>query len=189
MGSYQKEDLRVIKTHRALKKALMTLLETKNFRRITVNDICAEALTSRAAFYTHFCDKYVLLKCTFEDLLKDKFSYEDIDEIINRFIYEKNKMIRNLFDDADNETMEVLQAFVLKIIERAVSFNKDKTNPEYVILSNFCVGGIIQVLNWQIKHYYPEELNHTKKYFHNIVKATVRSDFRHEKDICEVNKS
>jgi len=50
------------KTEYLLTVALRNLLKTHLFSRITVNDICIEAMVSRSAFYTYFEDKYALLR-------------------------------------------------------------------------------------------------------------------------------
>lgn len=54
-------DLRVIKTKRALSESLFNLLSEKLFSAITVNMICDKALVHRTTFYKHFYDKYDLL--------------------------------------------------------------------------------------------------------------------------------
>lgn len=55
------QDIRITKTHTALSKTLMELLEKKSFQKITVNDICQSAMVSRSTFYVHFEDKYQLM--------------------------------------------------------------------------------------------------------------------------------
>lgn len=57
-----KQDIRVTKTQNALAETLVALLEKKPFDRITVNDICTDALVSRSTFYLHFEDKYQLFR-------------------------------------------------------------------------------------------------------------------------------
>lgn len=47
-------DLRVQRTREQLQNALLTLLETKELKKITVKEICDEAGISRNAFYQHF---------------------------------------------------------------------------------------------------------------------------------------
>ncbi len=47
-------DLRVQRTREQLQNALLTLLETKELKKITVKEICNEAGISRNAFYQHF---------------------------------------------------------------------------------------------------------------------------------------
>jgi len=57
-GNFKKDDIRIIKTNKALVAAMFLLLENRKFAQITVNDLCEEAQISRATFYTHFRDKY-----------------------------------------------------------------------------------------------------------------------------------
>jgi AcrR family transcriptional regulator len=49
-----KEDLRIVKTKKALSEALFALLETTPFDAITVSTLCARAHVSRATFYNNF---------------------------------------------------------------------------------------------------------------------------------------
>ncbi len=54
-------DLRVIKTKKALYNALIELMKNKTFEEIKVSDICTKALINRTTFYAHYDDKYELL--------------------------------------------------------------------------------------------------------------------------------
>ena len=56
-----KIDARIVKTRRDLRAALMKLLQENNFDKISVSDICAEAMVNRMTFYKHYKDKYDLL--------------------------------------------------------------------------------------------------------------------------------
>lgn len=67
----KKQDLRVQKTQRALATSLLTLLKTNPFNKITINDVCTEALVSRSAFYANFKDKYDLLSFCLEIFKKN----------------------------------------------------------------------------------------------------------------------
>lgn len=60
------EDRRIVKTKKALRKALIDLMETKGYEAITVNDLCSAADINRGTFYNHFSDKDALL-IFFED--------------------------------------------------------------------------------------------------------------------------
>ena len=60
--------LRVGKTKRVLASAMITLLERVPFSKITVNDLCEEAMISRSTFYLHFEDKYRLLAFCMEEI-------------------------------------------------------------------------------------------------------------------------
>jgi AcrR family transcriptional regulator len=57
----KKEDIRVTKTKRALRKAIVSLMERKDFDKITVCDICEEASINRMTFYKHYMDKFDLM--------------------------------------------------------------------------------------------------------------------------------
>jgi len=54
-------DPRIRRTRQLLQAALKSLLETKNFDEITVQDITEAATVNRATFYDHYADKFALL--------------------------------------------------------------------------------------------------------------------------------
>jgi len=56
-------DPRIRRTRVLLQEALGKLLETKEFDKITVQDIADSATVNRATFYDHYTDKFALLEC------------------------------------------------------------------------------------------------------------------------------
>ena len=64
-----KIDKRVLKTRNNLKNALIKILETYPFEKITVKNICEHSNTSRITFYAHYHDKYELVDDLSEDML------------------------------------------------------------------------------------------------------------------------
>src|SRR5699024_8639993 len=56
-----KQDLRVKRTKNSLNRALLTLMEKKNFTDITIQELADEAMINRVTFYLHYYDKYELL--------------------------------------------------------------------------------------------------------------------------------
>jgi len=66
-------DPRIRRTRHLLHQALEKLLETKEFERISVQDIAEAATVNRATFYDHYPDKFALLQCMvggrFQELL------------------------------------------------------------------------------------------------------------------------
>ncbi len=66
-------DPRVRRTRHLLHQALGNLLETKEFEKISVQDIAEAATVNRATFYDHYPDKFALLQCMvgerFQELL------------------------------------------------------------------------------------------------------------------------
>lgn len=57
----KKVDRRVVKTLDAIKKAILELMNEKNFDDITIQDISDRANVNRSTVYLHYLDKYDLL--------------------------------------------------------------------------------------------------------------------------------
>jgi AcrR family transcriptional regulator len=66
-------DPRIRRTRQLLQQALGSLLETREFETISVQDITDAATVNRATFYDHYTDKFALLECMvgtrFQELL------------------------------------------------------------------------------------------------------------------------
>ena len=62
-------DLRVRRTQKLLREALIALIEEQNFDAITVGEIAERAMVSRAAFYRYYQDKYDLVEKIFEETM------------------------------------------------------------------------------------------------------------------------
>ncbi len=69
-------DPRIRRTRQLLHQALAKLLETKEFDKISVQDITDAATLNRATFYDHYADKFALLKsmvgARFHELLNER---------------------------------------------------------------------------------------------------------------------
>jgi len=57
-------DPRVLRTRRALREGLRSLMQTRSIEVITVTEIASAASINRATFYQHFADKQALLSAT-----------------------------------------------------------------------------------------------------------------------------
>jgi AcrR family transcriptional regulator len=57
----QVRDPRIRRTRKLLQGALGTLLQTKSFDEVSVQDIAEAATVNRATFYDHYTDKFALL--------------------------------------------------------------------------------------------------------------------------------
>ena len=53
-------DLRVTRSQRFIREALIDLIEERSFDALSVGEITARAMVSRATFYRHYRDKYDL---------------------------------------------------------------------------------------------------------------------------------
>lgn len=70
-------DRRVKKTNRALKDSLDELLKTKDFHKITVQNIIDLADITKSTFYRHYADKYELVEHIIENELKNFYIEEN----------------------------------------------------------------------------------------------------------------
>ncbi len=60
-------DPRVRRTRKILQQALAALLHTREFDKLSVQEITDAAGVNRATFYAHYPDKFALLECMIED--------------------------------------------------------------------------------------------------------------------------
>jgi AcrR family transcriptional regulator len=69
-------DPRIRRTRQLLQQAMEKLLETKDFDKISVQDIADAATVNRVTFYDHYPDRFALLECVvagrFQNLLTER---------------------------------------------------------------------------------------------------------------------
>ncbi|MGF7047311.1 AcrR family transcriptional regulator [Paenibacillus sp. DS2015] len=99
-----KVDLRIIKTRKAIKEAFLTLVQTKGYERITIQDIAEEAMINRNTFYLHYVDKPNLM----ENLCQE--SIEKLNVCINLEMKDIDEMNRDIFISILSETFKVIEA-------------------------------------------------------------------------------
>lgn len=63
-------DLRISRTHKMIKGALLELMDEIGFEKITVQNLTSKAMISRTTFYLHYKDKYDLLDQIENELLE-----------------------------------------------------------------------------------------------------------------------
>lgn len=67
------KNLRLRRTQKLLREALVELIEERNFDSLTVGEIAERALVSRAAFYRNYQDKYDLVEQIFAEAMQALF--------------------------------------------------------------------------------------------------------------------
>jgi AcrR family transcriptional regulator len=67
--SQRPENLRVRRTRKLLRAALIELIEERGFDQLTVGEITARAMISRAAFYRNYNDKFHLVEQIFDEAI------------------------------------------------------------------------------------------------------------------------
>lgn len=66
-------NLRVRRTQKLLREALIDLIEERGFDALTVGEITGHAMVSRAAFYRNYHDKYDLVEQIFAEAMRALF--------------------------------------------------------------------------------------------------------------------
>lgn len=100
----KKMDLRILKTRKAIKTAFLTLIYTKGYERMTIQDIADEAMINRNTFYLHYVDKIDLM----ESLCQD--SIEQLNVCINLEMKDVDEMNKALFTTILAETFRVIES-------------------------------------------------------------------------------
>src|SRR5579859_5063671 len=67
-------NLRVRRTQKLLREALIELIEERGFEALTIGEITGRAMVSRAAFYRNYQDKYDLVEQIFEEAMSALFN-------------------------------------------------------------------------------------------------------------------
>ncbi len=131
-----KQDLRVKKTQQALVTSLITLLKSQPFPKITVNDICTEAMISRSAFYANFEDKYALLRFSmviFKQRLVEQSEGLPFRERIRSVLENMQrdaKILRNvLLTELDMELMKMVSDSFLGDMQRLFELRAEDLPP------------------------------------------------------------
>lgn len=157
----ERQDLRVKKTQRLLATAMLTLLEKRTFAKITVNDICTEAMISRTAFYSHFADKYDLLNFCMQALQQSVFEERSETTLRGKIrsalelVAENVKIFRNLLmSDLDTEVIEMMRRAFHESFEQLLcehELDKDSLPGPPELISVYYASGIASVIVVWIK--------------------------------------
>jgi len=157
----KKEDIRITRTYKLLCNALVKLLNDKPFGKITVTDICREAMINRSTFYDHFEDKYHLLTFGIQDMLEEATatpaSRGDLDGIwlnLLRNVADLKVFYRRVLLDGDDESLRIIfHERVAQDLEKHIMEIGDPDLPytKVVIISEFITGSIVSILRWWLR--------------------------------------
>lgn len=134
MGKQQ--DLRITKTHMALRNTFAILLGEKRFEDITVNELCDRAMVRRATFYKHFSDKY------------DFFGF---------FVREKQREFENESEAVDKESS--LSEYVLDITNKLIDYLEENKKIVQRVLESNMMTVLLDILGEQMIFDVKERLN------------------------------
>ncbi len=179
----EKTDLRVYKTKKALMQSMMKLLNKKDFKHITVKELCDEALIRRATFYLHFEDKYDLLKYVirsdfadfpaYKQLLQTGHSQQIRTEITKDaidYLYENKNVVKSLINSGEIFTFtDIMSEMLIKDIDRLSL--KDNTLSK--LKTRFYTSGLLNAFVWLMQ----EKPELTKEDFLDYIYLINKSDY------------
>lgn len=175
----KKQDLRITKTRRALATAMLSLLEKTPFSKITVNDLCTEAMVSRSTFYVHFQDKYDLLHFCLEMLSDRLFAkYEDVPfdirirKILETF-QENKRILQNMIGtELDIELADMIRRNFQKDMERELSMRNitsDIFTKHSDIFAVFYAAGITRTILYWLSKGQPDSIDDLARCFQRLL--------------------
>lgn len=156
-----KQDLRIVKTRKALYRAFEELMKNKSFEQIKVSDICNEALINRSTFYDHYADKYDLLE-EYINSLKDSFTEEMTKEgsiekntkkyyieiirlLLNHIEKKKDTYISIMINNRNSITNDILYDILNKAIINQINDNVISEKIPNEIITRFYIGGVTNI--------------------------------------------
>ncbi|WP_052304308.1 TetR/AcrR family transcriptional regulator [Desulfosporosinus orientis] len=176
-----KNDMRVIRTKRAIRQAFLTLLTEKKYENITVQDIAREAFINRNTFYTHYIDKTDLLeklsneclddlkKCLAEKNipeLDDDLLYTIIKDVLNTI--EMNAgFYRSMMIDSDSAFFTEKLATTLKDI--VYPYISDSTGQEKDLFIEYLISGFIGIIRMYLKGDIKVSIEKLSNFFFNFI--------------------
>ncbi|MBC1371417.1 TetR/AcrR family transcriptional regulator [Listeria booriae] len=175
-------DLRVLKTKKALSQTLSRMLEKQELSTITVNSICENAMVHRTTFYKHFYDKYDLLVYVLREQFQGYFSL-DIKQRINHpfqsafsivFIDLQTILAKQEKDEAFSKT---IADYFLAEFQRDIESNLDKLTlsedfpPD--LLTYIYAANIGAILHWARNTDEPYDWAHLDKLFTAVLPVKI----------------
>ena len=169
-------DLRMIKTRRDIRNALLDLLDdNRSFESITGSQIARRANISRSTFYDHYSDKYALLNALFDEVREQltriteayfseeggtSYRLELANEIL-AYVLENARLFRLLLSGAVS-LQRVGQLLDETLIPPCMAYLKQHPNKyglDDAFVSQIYSSIIFICLQWIASHQNPEDLS------------------------------
>lgn len=176
-------DLRVRRTRKLLSDALVALLAEQPFESITVRQICERAMVHRATFYTHFADKYELLRSVLTDVQADLLQIQtskDWDAESGHFLLGFMDYVvahRSLFTlllvEKDSHSLTALMRHQFAAMTEAQVKAFQASGVHYSIpapvMAQFFAGAILGVIAWWLENDQPISAERLTEYLDHLL--------------------
>lgn len=190
MTAERKSDRRVRRTKTLLINALISLLEIKSFKDITVKDLCDAADINRGTFYLHYKDIYDLIGQIEQDImnqLETMISLHTPEELNNnpytlicdifQFTHQNSALCRTLLSQNGDISflMKIKNLCRDRFIE-VCSYSFHEENPRQLEYSyNFIASGCVGLIESWLFSEHPESPEEMAALANNIITAGIRS--------------
>lgn len=154
----KKEDKRISKSKKAIKNALLELIQTKDINEITIQELAIKADVDRKTIYNNYQNIYEIvddfandLSSSFDNILltlRDESIYEDPSIVLNALnkTLEDNKDLYIILSKIYNKNSflkEKLYEKLVKRVKEAFKKSKFKDDKNYDLLIEFVTSGMV----------------------------------------------
>ncbi len=191
-------DRRTVKTRQAIGDALFSLMQEKQYNKITIQDIIDRANVGRSTFYSHFETKDELLLSSIEHLLEILnqylMNYLDAEEdkprllpVVELFehIKENSRLMKGLMKAESSDLFfNMAQIYWNNKIEEYMNAKiPQNTEPviPIVILTNHITSTLINLLKWWVNNKMPYTSQQMDRYFQELINPCIDSVIRKQK--------
>lgn len=177
-------DLRTRRSMQLLWKALFDLMTEKKmlFSKITVDQICENAMIHRSTFYKHFDDKFRLLEYGLNQLMERYWDIPLEKRILQPFFWsneffegsDSHKLVRaQQSDELFNDCMTTYSMRLLK--KDALTFiqNSKTIDIPHDLLAEFHVAAMVTLSAWWHKNPNLADLTQIDRYFQILVNENI----------------
>lgn len=182
-------DRRQLKTREAIFHAFSTLLSTKSYTRITVQDIIDEANIGRTTFYAHFETKDDLLKELCTDLFSHVFSESlntesthdfslaggNPNAMITHILYHLRDSQKNIIGILNGESgalfLRYFKQYLNELVVRHLLKGVERTDsgvPEDFLV-NHISGSFVEMVQWWLKTNMKQSPEELAGYFLSVI--------------------
>lgn len=182
-------DRRQQKTRNAIFEAFSTLLSSKSYTRITIQEIIDEANIGRSTFYSHFETKDDLLKEMCTDLFSHVFS-ESLDtesthdfslaggnpgSMITHILYHLRDNKKNIIGILTCESSELFLRFFKQYLNELiiqhllVGVERKNTDAPEDFLVNHIAGSFVEMVQWWLKNSMRQSPEELARYFLSVI--------------------
>ena len=165
-----KEDLRIQKTRRDLRAAIIELIKEKPIEKVSVTEICEKAMVNRMTFYKYYEDKFSLLDDTVNEI-KDSIEakvptteiksleeasifFAKIIKVVIEFIDNNKDLIYAVQKNGDYKLLDIITYISESAINDVLSeVNKVKPLKYSIpVTSSFIYGGFLSTVAYWVDH-------------------------------------